>query len=261
MSLHSEVCAAISDGMNPAVVKWVTENPDLTGGMVAQELDKRASIVTAEDSQLSHLRAAVRDVVVQRIESVLETAEARRAFGLPEVKAVLSDYQAATARGREAARLKPADDRYVPAAVVRRVDRLAARLLRFEHERDSFTGMAPSTVTAEIDRVSYHLAYWRGVRAEQLSNGTTMAYSPKVVVDGDHVLHGGQWNPVVRVNAKSVSVVSVLDGNLTDRVIYAEIEGLRTAGGDVVRIVDGAREIDTHVEPASSSPSRFEVAS
>lgn len=282
-SLHGEVCASIGDGMDPAVMKWAAENPGLVDSLVAEELDQRETVVAdAVDSVLSEIRADIRDAVVQRIESTLETANARRAFGLPEIRVFHSGREAADARGRSCVVDGATDDRYIPAAVVRRIDRLTARLLRFEGERDGYTrvlhkdpqsgketvenygaaeGAYRRQVIAEIERVSDHLAYWQGVRAQQLADGTTMAYDFDVVLKGDQIFHGERWRSVVKVNTKSVSVTSIIEGNLTDRVAYSEIEGLRTAEGNLVRIVEGARVVDPVTETDWSGPAPAEVAS
>lgn len=182
-SLHGEVCASIGDGMDPTVMKWAAENPGLVDSLVAEELDQRETVVAdAVDSVLSEIRADIRDAVVQRIESTLETADAHRA-----TKVFHSDKEAAAARGRSTVVAGTTDDRYIPTAVVRRIERLSARLLRFEGERDSYTSITPSKVTVEIDRISSHLAYWRGVRAQQLDDGLTMAYDFDVVLKGDQI--------------------------------------------------------------------------
>lgn len=256
-SLHGEVCASIGDGMDPAVMEWAAENPGLVDSLVAEELDQRETVVAdAVDSVLSEIRADIRDAVVQRIESTLETADARRA-----TKVFHSDKEAAAARGRSTVVAGTTDDRYIPTAVVRRIERLSARLLRFEGERDSYTSITPSKVTVEIDRISSHLAYWRGVRAQQLDDGLTMAYDFDVVLKGDQIFYAERWSTVVKVNTKTVSVTSIIKGNLTDRVAYSEIEGLRTAEGNLVRIVEGARVIDPVTETDLSETAPAEVAS
>lgn len=256
-SLHGEVCASIGDGMDPTVMKWAAENPGLVDSLVAEELDQRETVVAdAVDSVLSEIRADIRDAVVQRIESTLETADARRA-----TKVFHSDKEAAAARGRSTVVAGTTDDRYIPTAVVRRIERLSARLLRFEGERDSYSSITPSKVTVEIDRISSHLAYWRGVRAQQLDDGLTMAYDFGVVLKGDQIFYAERWSTVVKVNTKTVSVTSIIKGNLTDRVAYYEIERLRTAEGNLVRIVEGARVIDPVTETDWSETAPAEVAS
>lgn len=59
----------------------------------------------------------------------------------------------------------------------------------------------------------------------------------------------GQWNEVVKVNAKTVTIRSIVGGSWTDRIAYAEIRGLRDADARPVRIVDSQRT----AEPETSS--------
>lgn len=74
-TLQSEVFGAITDGMDPAVMEWVSENPYVTDSLVADEIGKWESVITDRtESVLSVIRADIRDEVVRRIESTLEAA-------------------------------------------------------------------------------------------------------------------------------------------------------------------------------------------
>ncbi|PZU04557.1 MAG: hypothetical protein DI630_00080 [Gordonia sp. (in: high G+C Gram-positive bacteria)] len=180
-------------------------------------------------------------------------------------KAVLSEREAATARGRADAAAGTTDSRYAPVTVARRISKLAAELRGHERTRDGYartlytnsqTGQkqveshAPAEgahrdrVLEDIQRTSEELAYWEGVRAQHIADGKVTAYSADVVIKGDHVYYVGQWNEVVKVNAKSVTIRSIVGGSWTDRLPYAEIRNLRTAEGIPVRIVDGARVVE-----------------
>src|SRR4029077_16406760 len=96
-------------------------------------------------------------------------------------------------------------------------------------------------VLAEIEHTAEELAYWQGVRAQQIADGKVTPYSRDVLVKGDHVFYVGQWNEVVKVNVKAVTIRSIVGGSWTDRIAYAEIRGLRDADCTPVRIVDGQR--------------------
>ena len=181
-------------------------------------------------------------------------------------KAVEAERAAATARGRADAAAKTTDRRYAPVTVARRIEKLTAELRRLERDRDgstrtlytnkqtgqkyvetheAATGDYRDRVLAEIDHTADEIAYWDGVRAHQLAAGTVTAYSREVLAVGDLVRYAGHFHQVRKVNAKSVTIGSIVGGSWTDRVPYSEIRGLRDADGNVVRIVDGARVIET----------------
>ncbi|BCN46578.1 hypothetical protein RE943_47550 (plasmid) [Prescottella equi] len=185
-------------------------------------------------------------------------------------KAVQSEREAATARGRADAAAKTTDHRYAPVTVARRIDKLAAELKRLERTRDGYSrtlhtnkqtgekytedhapagGEYRERVLAEIEHTAEELAYWQGVRAQQIADGKATPYSADVLAKGDHVFYVGQWNEVMKVNAKTVSIRSIVGGSWTDRIAYAEIRGLRDADARPVRIVDGQRT----TEPETSS--------
>lgn len=189
-------------------------------------------------------------------------------------KAVHAERDAATARGRADAAAKTTDHRYAPVTVARRIDKLAADLRRLERTRDGYTrtlhtnsqtgqkhvethqpagGDYRDRILTDIDRTADKLAYWQGVRAQQIADGKVTAFSREVVVKGDHVFYVGQWNEVVRVSAKSVSITSIVGGSWTDRIAYGEIRGLRTPDCLPVRVVDGERVIDSPAETVQST--------
>lgn len=181
-------------------------------------------------------------------------------------KAVHAERDAATARGRADAAAKTTDARYAPQTVTRRIAKLTADLRRYERTRDGYTrtlhtnsqtgekfveshasatGAHRDQVLEEIEHTADQLAYWQGVHEQQLADGKATAYSRDVVTKGDHVYYVGQWNEVVRVNAKSVSIRSIVGGGWTDCIAYSEIRDLRTTDHRQVRIVDGERVTDT----------------
>ncbi|MET4614095.1 hypothetical protein ABIC28_005108 [Rhodococcus sp. PvR044] len=182
-------------------------------------------------------------------------------------KAVHAQRDAATARGRADAAAKTTDARYAPNTVARRIEKLTADRNRFERARDGYTrtlfthpqtgqkqveihepadGAYREQLDVELARVEDEIAYWSGVREQQLADGKTTAYSRDVIVKGDRVAYNSHgWHEVLKVNAKSVTIPSIVGGTWTDRVPYTDIRGLHDETGATVRIVDGARVIDT----------------
>ena len=184
-------------------------------------------------------------------------------------KAVQSERDAAAARGRADAAAMTTDSRYSPVTVARRIERLAAELRGLERSRDGYTrtlytnsqtgqkyveehsaasGEYRERLLDEIEHTADELAYWQGVRAQQIEAGAVTSYSADVLTKGDQVLYVSKWNEVIRVNKKSVTIHSTFGGSWTDRVPYTEIRGLRDCDGRTVRIVDGVRVVDDATE-------------
>ena len=75
------------------------------------------------------------------------------------------------------------------------------------------------------------IAYWRAIRTDQIAAGHTGDYSRDTITKGDQVkirFHG--WVPVIRVNAKTVSVETPapFGGRMIRGTIpYQEIQGHR----------------------------------
>lgn len=182
-------------------------------------------------------------------------------------KAVQAEHAAASARGRADAAASTTSSRYAPNAVARRIEKLRTELRGWERSRDgstrtlfvhpvtgekhtethdAATGSHRERVLVEIDRVADEIAYWEGVRAHQVESGTAAVYAREVIVKGDRISYRrGEWHEVVRVNAKSVTIPSIVGGSWTDRVPYTDVRGLRDADGNTVRIVNGERALDT----------------
>lgn len=182
-------------------------------------------------------------------------------------KAVEAQRDAATARGRADAAAKTTDARYSPNTVARRIEKLTADRKRLERTRDGYTrtlfthpktgqkqvephkpaeGAHREQVLAEIAHVEDEIAYWSGVREQQLADGKATAYNRDVIVKGDRVAYNAYgWHEVLKVNAKSVTIPSIVGGTWTDRVPYTDIRGLHDETGATVRIVNGARVIET----------------
>lgn len=95
-------------------------------------------------------------------------------------------------------------------------------------------GVRLERYTAELADQTDQLAYWTGVRAEQIATGKASDFSKATVSKGDHVLIRGTWRRVVRANAKTVSCETGY--SWTDSTPYAEIKAVRTASEVAERV-------------------------
>lgn len=68
-------------------------------------------------------------------------------------------------------------------------------------------------------------AAWRVAAAEARAVGPR--FGPDDIAPGDLVKSGGTWHEVVRVNAKTVTVPSVVGGSWTDRLPYDKVTAVR----------------------------------
>lgn len=130
--------------------------------------------------------------------------------------------------------------RYSVRTVANRIDKIEADLRRAARAVDADVydpehGYRPVTAVARQARIERlapkvaelrdQLAYWQGVRAEQVAAGTARDYGPDAIAKGDSVLVLGQWRRVVRVNPKSVSVETGFSHSA--RAAYADIQDHR----------------------------------
>ncbi|MFC7483123.1 DUF3560 domain-containing protein [Luedemannella flava] len=113
--------------------------------------------------------------------------------------------------------------RHQPRTTMRRVERLENALRRCRRTRDALDPSGVRAVTdcseladadAQIARLVGQLDYWRAELAAMQANGTFRAWAPDDFRPGDEALIQGTWYPVVRVNAKSLTVeLPHLDGD------------------------------------------------
>lgn len=153
-------------------------------------------------------------------------------------KAVATFEEATALEERAATAARTTNRRYDPITVANRIKTIGAEIRKHEREitghtnnrGDTFSPASPQgreRLEAQIAELSDQLTYWEGVRAEQIANGTATNYSRETISKGDHVLIGGQWREVVRVNAASVSVKTGY--SWTDTAPYATIKDHRPA--------------------------------
>lgn len=114
-----------------------------------------------------------------------------------------------------------------PVTVANRIRRLEAEQRRCGRFIESTTDEGRLEVLrTELATIDEHLAYWRGVREEQIRTGRTGLYNQETIAAGDAVRVSGSWWIVKRANAKSVSVHSE---GLQTRTPYDNITGHRAA--------------------------------
>lgn len=157
-----------------------------------------------------------------------------------------ADARAVAERAETAA--AAADRRHNPVTVKNRIDTMEAEQRRDQRILDGYRRVVSRTATAEyadefapatgeyrervIARMAQRadeIAYWKGVYAEQQAAGIASSYSRDTIAKGDYILYCGSWWPVVRVNAKSVSIRPHEGATWTNTVAYHKIKGHRPA--------------------------------
>ncbi len=149
--------------------------------------------------------------------------------------------------------------RHNPRVITRRVERLEADLRRWQRARDNVAsgglhgeyadgGRYADTASdylaraeIEIARLDEQIRHWRGVLAEFDATGAYRAWTREHFRAGDEALILGTWYPVVRANAKSLTVPPLVllgerrlreDGKdvWTDTAPYDKVHGRRRDG-------------------------------
>jgi hypothetical protein len=91
------------------------------------------------------------------------------------------------------------------------------------------TGEYRERIIARMAQRSDEIAYWKSAYADQQAAGIASSYSRDNVAKGDYILYCGSWLPVVRVNAKSVSIRMHEGATWTNTVAYHKIKDHRPA--------------------------------
>jgi hypothetical protein len=131
--------------------------------------------------------------------------------------------------------------RYAPVTVANRIEKLGADIRRAERRitedhYDDQRGYIPATVqqieartarlAPQLAELRDQLAYWEGIRAEQIASGTASNHSQATIHKGDRVRIRGHWYEVARANPKTVSIITLQrEGrSFTMTTPYAEIQ-------------------------------------
>jgi len=176
-----------------------------------------------------------------------QTAIARAQTAM--ARAVAATAKAENDKRRAQAAAAAEAHRQSPSAVKRRIERLEALQRRDERARDGSrrtvctatgtvehrlpaTGQYRERIVARIADRQAQIDYWQGVYAAQLSEGIAQDFSRASITCGDTICYRGRWYPVVRVNAKTVTV-ELASGTSTIRYhqISQHRRGAAEAGG------------------------------
>lgn len=171
-------------------------------------------------------------------------------------KAVAADAKAQASAQRAETAAAATGRRYNPVTVANRIETLQAdqradqraldghgRTLYRDSTGDPVIEDTPPATGAYRERLSARMAqradditYWKEVRAQQITAGQATDYSRDTISVGDLVRgRHRDWYPVVRVNAKSVTVsypAPFGGAMLTDTMKYAHLSGHRPATTD-----------------------------
>ncbi len=202
-------------------------------------------------AEMLRARAEARDAEATRRLAAADAIAERRPFGQPilvghhsergaradqrRIEGHMDKFVEAYGQARHAERAAKAADRHMahreaPLVVARRIDRLETDLRRtmaeLEGRSAAYGGRIPAgewkaQVEVNIEHVEAQLAYWRGVRGDQVGAGRAGEYSAADFEPGDRVRARGQWRIVARVNRSTVSVETPY--SWTDRVPFHEI--------------------------------------
>ena len=124
--------------------------------------------------------------------------------------------------------------RHNPVTVGNRIKTLQAELRGLESQLTTATTTekekpwAPARAAELKAQILTHedkLTYWSSIRAEQIATGQIVDYSKDTISKGDLVHYLGDWYPVVRANAKSVSIRQHPERSWTHTVEYHKLTG------------------------------------
>lgn len=173
-------------------------------------------------------------------------------------RSVEADREAERAAERAEAAKHTTGARYNPTTVSNRINKIEAQIRSLQrgldghiaHRGSPYEEQVPAATGERREYLLKHLAegedqlaYWKGVRAEQIASGKVVEYSKDSISAGDMVQVGGSgWWMVVRANAKTVSVES---RGSSIRAPYGSVTGHRTA--------EQVAEIQAKLEAAKES--------
>ncbi|OBA50125.1 DUF3560 domain-containing protein [Kocuria sp. ICS0012] len=161
-------------------------------------------------------------------------------------RAIRADEDATEAQRRASAATNTTAHRYSPATVAGRIQRLEAEGRKLARQLDGYTadrgtpyaeaipaatGRRREAIQADATENADALAYWRGVRAQQLAAGEAADYSRETIHAGDRIKVGGTWWTVARANAKTCTLYLDAERKITSsyRAPYGKITGHQPA--------------------------------
>lgn len=161
-------------------------------------------------------------------------------------RAIRADEDATEAQRRANAATNTTAHRYSPATVAGRIDCLEAEGRKLARQLDGYTadrgtpyaeaipaatGRRREAIQADATENADALAYWRGVRAQQLAAGEAADYSRETIHAGDRIKVGGTWWTVARANAKTCTLYFDAERKITSsyRAPYGKITGHQPA--------------------------------
>lgn len=161
-------------------------------------------------------------------------------------RAIRADEDATEAQRRASAATNTTAHRYSPATVTGRIERLEAEGRKLARQLDGYTadrgtpyaeaipaatGRRREAIQADATENADALAYWRGVRAQQLAAGEAADYSRETIHAGDRIKVGGTWWTVARANAKTCTLYLDAERKITSsyRAPYGKITGHQPA--------------------------------
>ncbi len=147
-----------------------------------------------------------------------------------------------TAAGRAAAATQTTAQRYAPATVKNRIDKLEAELRADQRQLDGHRRVIERTATVEyadefppasgphreqiVARMAQRaddITYWKNIYATQQAQGIANTYSQDTIAKGDLIQYLNRWYTVLRVKTKSVSIRLHDNASWTDTVAYHKI--------------------------------------
>ena len=161
-------------------------------------------------------------------------------------RAIRADEDATEAQRRASAATTTTAHRYSPATVAGRIDRLEAEGRKLARQLNGYTadrgtpyaeaipaatGRRREAIQADATENADALAYWRGVRAQQLAAGEAADYSRETIHAGDRIKVGSTWWTVARANAKTCTLYFDAERKITSsyRAPYGKITGHQPA--------------------------------
>lgn len=117
--------------------------------------------------------------------------------------------------------------------------RVVARTGTHEYvdEFSAATGSYREQVIAHMAQREDEIAYWKNIYEAQQVAGIASSHSRDTIAKGDLVKYCGRWYPVVRVNAKTVSVQMHEGASWTNTIGYHQISGHQRAAGQKMNTV------------------------